>query len=83
MLLIGLVYVLETSSVILQVSYFKYTKKKFGEGRRIFRMTPFHHHLELGGLTGKGDKWSEWQVDAFLWTLGAVSSVMALWIVFG
>lgn len=81
LLLIGLVYVIETSSVILQVSYFKYTKKKFGEGRRIFRMTPFHHHLELGGLTGKGDKWSEWQVDAFLWTLGAVSSVIALLIV--
>ncbi len=63
LLLIGLVYVIETSSVMLQVSYFKYTKKRFGEGRRIFRMTPFHHHLELGGLTGKAEKWSEWKVD--------------------
>ena len=66
LLLIGLVYVLETSSVMLQVAYFKYTRKKYGEGRRIFRMTPFHHHLELGGLSGRGSAWSEWQVDFFL-----------------
>ena len=52
LLLIGVVYVLETASVMLQVSYFKYTKRKYGEGRRIFRMTPFHHHLELGGISG-------------------------------
>ena len=43
LLLIGVVYVFETASVMLQVSYFKYTKRKYGEGRRIFRMTPFHH----------------------------------------
>lgn len=55
LLLIGVVYVLETASVMLQVSYFKYTKRKYGEGRRIFRMTPFHHHLELGGISGKGE----------------------------
>lgn len=78
LLLIGFVYVLETTSVILQVGYFKYTKKKFGEGRRIFRMTPFHHHLELGGLTGQGAKWSEWKVDAFLWLLGLITSGLAL-----
>lgn len=78
LLLIGLVYVLETSSVMLQVSYFKYTKKKFGEGRRIFRMTPFHHHLELGGLSGKAEQWSEWKVDAFLWSLGAIASLFTL-----
>ncbi|MCB8611595.1 phospho-N-acetylmuramoyl-pentapeptide-transferase, partial [Faecalibacillus faecis] len=47
LLLIGLVYVIETGSVMLQVTYFKWTKKRYGEGRRIFRMTPFHHHLEL------------------------------------
>lgn len=78
LLLIGLVYVLETSSVMLQVTYFKYSKKRFGEGRRIFRMTPFHHHLELGGLSGKGDKWSEWKVDAFLWAVGLIMSLLAL-----
>ncbi|WP_099808845.1 phospho-N-acetylmuramoyl-pentapeptide-transferase [Streptococcus suis] len=82
LLLIGFVYVLETSSVMLQVSYFKYSKKKFGEGRRIFRMTPFHHHLELGGLTGKSEKWSEWQVDFFLWSVGLVMSLITLAILY-
>ncbi|MBY5033631.1 phospho-N-acetylmuramoyl-pentapeptide-transferase [Streptococcus gallolyticus] len=78
LLFIGLVYVFETSSVMMQVTYFKYTKKKYGEGRRIFRMTPFHHHLELGGLTGKTKKWSEWQVDFFLWGVGLVMSLITL-----
>lgn len=82
LLLIGLVYVIETASVMLQVTYFKYTKKKYGEGRRIFRMTPFHHHLELGGLSGKGSQWSEWQVDFFLWGLGAVASLITLAILY-
>ncbi len=82
LLLIGLVYVIETSSVMLQVSYFKYTKKRFGEGRRIFRMTPFHHHLELGGLTGKAEKWSEWKVDFFLWGIGLVMSLLTLAILY-
>lgn len=78
LLFIGLVYVLETTSVLLQVSYFRYTKKKLGEGRRIFRMTPFHHHLELGGLSGNGKNWSEWRVDAFLWGLGLIMSCLVL-----
>jgi phospho-N-acetylmuramoyl-pentapeptide-transferase len=51
LLLIGLLFVWEALSVILQVGWFKYTKRKFGEGRRIFRMSPFHHHLELKGLS--------------------------------
>lgn len=78
LLFIGIVYVFETSSVMLQVAYFKYTKKKYGEGRRIFRMTPFHHHLELGGLFGKSAAWSEWRVDAFLWGVGALASLLTL-----
>lgn len=82
LLIIGLVYVFETASVMLQVSYFKYTKKKYGEGRRIFRMTPFHHHLELGGLSGKAEQWSEWKVDAFLWTVGALASLITLAILY-
>lgn len=78
LLLIGLVYVIETTSVMMQVAYFKYTRKKYGEGRRIFRMTPFHHHLELGGLTGRGSAWSEWKVDFFLWGIGFVMSLITL-----
>jgi len=41
---------METISVIIQRLYFKYTKKKYGEGRRIFKMAPLHHHYEMAGL---------------------------------
>ncbi|MEL6632191.1 MAG: phospho-N-acetylmuramoyl-pentapeptide-transferase [Bacteroidota bacterium] len=44
------IFLAESLSVIVQVSYFRYTKKKYGEGRRIFRMAPLHHHYEKGGL---------------------------------
>ncbi len=49
----GFVYFAETLSVILQTSYFKYTKKKYGEGRRIFKMSPLHHHFEMCGWSEK------------------------------
>jgi phospho-N-acetylmuramoyl-pentapeptide-transferase len=44
------IFLIENLSVILQVGYFKYTKKKFGEGRRMFRMAPLHHHYQKVGL---------------------------------
>jgi phospho-N-acetylmuramoyl-pentapeptide-transferase len=44
---LGGVFLIETLSVIIQRGYFKYTKKKYGEGRRVFRMAPLHHHFEL------------------------------------
>ncbi|QKX03079.1 phospho-N-acetylmuramoyl-pentapeptide-transferase [Wolbachia endosymbiont of Litomosoides sigmodontis] len=50
--IIGVIFVIETLSVIIQVSYFKYTKFKYGKGKRIFLMTPIHHHFEKKG-------WSE------------------------
>jgi phospho-N-acetylmuramoyl-pentapeptide-transferase len=40
------VFLAESGSVILQVGYFKYTKKRFGEGKRIFLMSPLHHHFQ-------------------------------------
>ena len=43
------VFFVESASVIMQVSYFKFTKRKYGEGRRIFKMSPLHHHYELKG----------------------------------
>jgi len=46
---LGGVFLMETVSVIIQRMYFKYTKKKYGEGRRVFRMAPVHHHFELLG----------------------------------
>lgn len=51
LLLVALVYILEALSVMIQVTYFKYTKKKYGEGKRIFKMTPIHHHFEMSGFS--------------------------------
>ncbi|HOO18821.1 MAG TPA: phospho-N-acetylmuramoyl-pentapeptide-transferase, partial [Paludibacteraceae bacterium] len=46
------IFFAESLSVIFQVGYFKYTKKRFGEGRRIFKMTPLHHHFQIGSDAG-------------------------------
>ena len=73
LLIIGIIYVFETTSVMMQVSYFKLTG-----GKRIFRMTPVHHHFELGGLSGKGNPWSEWKVDFFFWGVGLLASLLTL-----
>ena len=62
LLIMGGVFVVETLSVMLQVSYFKYTKKKYGEGRRILRMAPLHHHFEQTG-------WKETQVVVRFWII--------------
>ena len=48
--IMGGVFVAETLSVMLQVGYFKYTKRRYGVGKRIFRMAPLHHHFEVGGV---------------------------------
>lgn len=58
--IMGGVFVAETVSIILQVSYFKYTKKRYGEGRRLFLMAPLHHHFEKKG-------WKETQVVVRFW----------------
>jgi phospho-N-acetylmuramoyl-pentapeptide-transferase len=49
LVMVGGVFVLEALSVIFQVSFFKMTRRTTGTGRRLFRMTPLHHHFELGG----------------------------------
>jgi len=67
--LVALVPVAEAASVIIQVTYFKYTKRRFGQGRRAFKMTPLHHHFELLG-------WSETQVVQRFW-LVQLMAVMA------
>ena len=46
------VFIIENLSVVMQVGYFKYTKKRFGEGKRIFKMTPLHHHYQKPGNAG-------------------------------
>ena len=44
------IYLIESVSVIIQTGYFKYTKKKYGEGKRVFLMAPIHHHYQKKGL---------------------------------
>jgi phospho-N-acetylmuramoyl-pentapeptide-transferase len=60
--IMGGVFVAETLSVMVQVTYFKYTKRKYGEGRRIFLMAPLHHHFEKSG-------WKETQVVVRFWII--------------
>jgi len=60
--IMGGVFVAETLSVMLQVAWFKYTKRRFGQGRRIFRMAPLHHHFEVSG-------WKETQVVVRFWII--------------
>ncbi|MFV0441548.1 MAG: phospho-N-acetylmuramoyl-pentapeptide-transferase [Lachnospirales bacterium] len=49
-LIVGIIYFVEALSVIIQTGYFKYTRKKYGEGIRVFKMAPYHHHLEQKGM---------------------------------
>lgn len=65
LLLIGIIFVCETASVILQVLSFKLT------GKRLFKMAPIHHHFEMLG-------WSEWRVDITFWIIGALASALYL-----
>ncbi|GIN83799.1 phospho-N-acetylmuramoyl-pentapeptide-transferase [Heyndrickxia sporothermodurans] len=67
LIIIGGVFVIETLSVILQVISFKTT------GKRIFKMSPLHHHYELSG-------WSEWRVVVTFWTVGLLCAILAIYI---
>jgi phospho-N-acetylmuramoyl-pentapeptide-transferase len=69
--LVGGIFVAETLSVMLQVSYFKFTRRKYGEGRRIFLMSPLHHHFQRKG-------WTETQVVVRFWLIAAMLGAMAL-----
>lgn len=66
--ILGIIYVAEVVSDILQVTYFKMTN-----GRRLFRMAPLHHHFELCG-------WSESRIDVTFWLITALSALLFLWI---
>jgi phospho-N-acetylmuramoyl-pentapeptide-transferase len=67
----GGVFVAEALSVMLQVSWFKYTKKKFGEGRRLLKMAPLHHHFEKSG-------WTETQVVIRFWIITMLLCLVGL-----
>lgn len=69
--IMGGIFVAEAVSVMLQVTYFKYTKKKFGEGRRILKMAPLHHHYEKSG-------WKETQVVVRFWIITMLLCLVGL-----
>jgi phospho-N-acetylmuramoyl-pentapeptide-transferase len=66
--IVALIPVAETLSIIIQVTYFKYTKRRYGQGRRFFKMAPIHHHFELLG-------WSETQVVQRFWLIQLMAAM--------
>ncbi len=69
--IIGGVFVWEAASVIIQITYFRWTKYKSGEGQRIFKMAPIHHHYELSG-------WPESRVVIRFWIIGLLLALFSL-----
>ena len=69
--IMGGIFVVEALSVMLQVGYFKYTKKKFGQGRRLLKMAPLHHHFEKNG-------WKETQVVVRFWIITMLLCLVGL-----
>ena len=69
--IMGGIFVLEALSVMLQVVYFKYTKKRYGEGRRLLKMAPLHHHFEKSG-------WKETQVVTRFWIITMLLCLIGL-----
>jgi phospho-N-acetylmuramoyl-pentapeptide-transferase len=65
------IFLVENLSVMIQVSYFKYTKKKFGEGRRIFKMSPLHHHYQKSG-------YAEPKIVTRFWIVGLMLAAITL-----
>ncbi|MEZ4874076.1 MAG: phospho-N-acetylmuramoyl-pentapeptide-transferase [Flavobacteriaceae bacterium] len=65
------IFLMENLSVVMQVSWFKYTKKKYGEGRRIFRMSPLHHHYQVKG-------YHESKIVTRFWIVGIVLAVITI-----
>ena len=69
--IMGGIFVVEALSVMLQVSWFKYTKRKYGEGRRLLKMAPLHHHFEKSG-------WKETQVVVRFWIITMLLCLLGL-----
>jgi phospho-N-acetylmuramoyl-pentapeptide-transferase len=65
------IFLVENISVIMQVSYFKYTKKKYGEGRRIFKMSPLHHHYQKSG-------YHESKIVTRFWIIGIMLAIVTI-----
>ena len=69
LLAVGGVFVMEAASVIVQTRYFKYTKRRYGEGRRVFRCAPIHHHFQMLG-------WRNEQIVVRFWILGILCAMV-------
>lgn len=69
--IIGLIFVAEVGSVVIQVAYFKLTRSLTGVGHRVFKMTPLHHHFELLG-------WSETHVTQRFWLVGVLAAMLGI-----
>jgi phospho-N-acetylmuramoyl-pentapeptide-transferase len=69
--IIALIFVSEAGSVVIQVTYFKLTKWLKGAGRRVFKMTPLHHHFELLG-------WSETHITQRFWIIGVLAAMLGI-----
>jgi len=65
------IFLIENLSVIIQVLYFKYTKKKYGKGRRIFKMSPLHHHYQMSG-------YHESKIVTRFWILGIFLAILSI-----
>jgi phospho-N-acetylmuramoyl-pentapeptide-transferase len=65
------VFLIENLSVIMQVSWFKYTKRKYGEGRRIFLMSPLHHHFQKKG-------YHESKIVTRFWIVGIILAIITI-----
>ena len=68
LLFIGIIFVIETATVIIQVTYYHRT------GKRLFKMTPIHHQFEMDG-------WNEWKIDTVFWLVGAVVGAITLVVI--
>jgi phospho-N-acetylmuramoyl-pentapeptide-transferase len=71
LIIIGGVFVWEACSVLLQIGYFRWTRKKKGEGKKLFNMAPIHHHFELAG-------WPETKVVVRFWIIGIILALFSL-----
>ena len=65
------IFLIENLSVIIQVLYFKHTKKKYGEGKRLFLMAPLHHHYQKKGI-------HETKIVARFWMIGILLAILTL-----
>jgi len=65
------IFLIENLSVVMQVTWFKYTKRKYGQGRRIFLMSPIHHHFQMQGIP-------EAKIVTRFWIIGIILAVVSI-----